>query len=174
MEKIDFYDRALISLKRQYSKDEVFAALIKKLKETEVEVGKLKAEIDFLENELQVDKEKKEINRLGRIEARKDEMYKTQLERCKKQQVEIKRLRNEKNDLIAKCYAIEQKYIKVCKEIDGINGLDQNVVNETKIVEINKEWLAGIIYKVTVTECCKIGPITNEKYCPECGKKIIR
>ena len=24
-----------------------------------------------------------------------------------------------------------------------------------------------------VTKCCKTGPITNEKYCPNCGKKII-
>jgi predicted nuclease with TOPRIM domain len=163
---MDFYDRTLISLKRQYSKDEVFAALIKKLKETEVEVGKLKAEIDYLENELQLDEEGKEVKRLGRIEARKDEMYKTQLERCKKQQKEIKKLRQERNDMIAKCYTLEQKYIKECKSIEG--------TNETRIIEIDREWLAGILYKVSVTECCKIGPITNEKYCPECGKKIIR
>lgn len=25
---------------------------------------------------------------------------------------------------------------------------------------------------VPVTSCCHIGPITNEKYCPECGAKI--
>jgi hypothetical protein len=27
---------------------------------------------------------------------------------------------------------------------------------------------------ITVTECCEIGPITRENYCPTCGKKIIR
>ena len=25
-----------------------------------------------------------------------------------------------------------------------------------------------------VTECCNIGPIVNENYCPKCGKMIIR
>jgi hypothetical protein len=43
---MDFYDRTLIRLKRQYSKDEVVAALIKKLSETEITVGILKDEID--------------------------------------------------------------------------------------------------------------------------------
>lgn len=27
---------------------------------------------------------------------------------------------------------------------------------------------------VTSTVCCGIGPITNENFCPNCGKKIIR
>ena len=27
---------------------------------------------------------------------------------------------------------------------------------------------------IKVTKCCKIGPITSEKYCPECGKRIIK
>lgn len=26
---------------------------------------------------------------------------------------------------------------------------------------------------IPVTDCCKVGPITNENYCPNCGKKII-
>lgn len=25
-----------------------------------------------------------------------------------------------------------------------------------------------------VTECCRFGPIVDENYCPECGKKIIK
>ena len=24
------------------------------------------------------------------------------------------------------------------------------------------------------TKCCGVGPITNEKFCPNCGRKIIR
>lgn len=27
---------------------------------------------------------------------------------------------------------------------------------------------------VSVTSCCKIGPITSENYCPNCGKKIVK
>lgn len=106
---MDFYDRTLISLKRQYSKDEVVAALIKKLTEAEIEVGKLKAEIDYLQNELQSDKEQKEIVRAGKIEARKDELYKMKVEECKKQRAEIKQLRHQRNDLIAKCFSLERK-----------------------------------------------------------------
>ena len=26
---------------------------------------------------------------------------------------------------------------------------------------------------IPLVDCCGIGPITNEKYCPECGKRII-
>lgn len=25
-----------------------------------------------------------------------------------------------------------------------------------------------------LTSCCKIGPITNENYCPGCGRKIVK
>ena len=106
---MDFYDRTLIRLKRQYSKDEVVAALIKKLSETEITVGILKDEIDYLKSELQSDKEQKEIVRAGKVEARKDELYKMKLEECKKQRAEIKQLRHQRNDLIAKCFSLERK-----------------------------------------------------------------
>jgi uncharacterized small protein (DUF1192 family) len=106
---MDFYDRTLIRLRRQYSKDEVVAALIKKLSETEINVGILKDEIDYLKSELQSDKEQKEIIRATKIEARKDELYKIQLERCRKQREEIKKLTAQRNDLIAKCFSLERK-----------------------------------------------------------------
>jgi hypothetical protein len=33
----------------------------------------------------------------------------------------------------------------------------------------------GFFDGIELTECCKVGPVTNkEKFCPECGKKIIR
>ena len=106
---MDFYDRTLIRLRRQYSKDEVVAALIKKLNETEITVEILKDEIDYLKSELQSDKEQKEIVRAGKIEARKDELYKMKVEECKKQRAEIKQLRHQRNDLIAKCFSLERK-----------------------------------------------------------------
>lgn len=107
--KQDFYDRTLIRLKRQYGKDEVVAALIKKLSEAETEIGKLSAEIDYLQNELQSNKEQKEINRMAKVEARKEELYRLKVEETRKQRAEIKQLRHLRNDLICKCSALEKK-----------------------------------------------------------------
>jgi hypothetical protein len=42
--------------------------------------------------------------------------------------------------------------------------------NVTNLV-IDNDPILGDTY---LTECCKRGPITDEKYCPYCGKKIIR
>jgi len=36
-------------------------------------------------------------------------------------------------------------------------------------------WKAEIGFSmIPVVNCCKIGPITNERYCPECGKRIVK
>ena len=32
----------------------------------------------------------------------------------------------------------------------------------------------GSFYEITTTKCCGIGPITNENFCPNCGRKIVR
>jgi hypothetical protein len=68
----------------------------------------LKAEVDHLQNVLQSDKEEKEIVKAGKIEARKDELYKLQLERCRKQRDKIKQLIHQRNDLIAKLCTLEK------------------------------------------------------------------
>lgn len=62
-------------------------------------------------------------------------------------------------------------------------GLDDELVNSsdvipnvsvslltTKIIR-EKNDLVGFI---DLVDCCKRGPITDEKYCPYCGKKIER
>lgn len=41
---------------------------------------------------------------------------------------------------------------------------------ETRIVDRPDE-LCGTI---SSTECCQVGPITTEKYCSDCGRKIVR
>lgn len=41
---------------------------------------------------------------------------------------------------------------------------------KTKIIKYYDDF-AGWIYG---TECCGVAPITNEKYCPNCGRKIIK
>jgi len=105
---MDYCERTLLKLRRQYDKDEVVSALYKKLSDQEIEIGKLKSEIDFLNSELQPDKERKEIIRISKIEARKNELYQMKVEEIKKQRKEIRQLRNQKNDLIAKCYNLEK------------------------------------------------------------------
>lgn len=58
-------------------------------------------------------------------------------------------------------FCIEDKEWKSFKDfIDTSMGDDS--------VELIKE------EEVEVTGCCKIGPITNENYCPNCGIKIKR
>lgn len=105
--KTDFIDRTLIYLKRQYDKDEVVSALYKKLSENEIEIGKLNSEIEHLKSELQIDKESKEINLLAKIEAKKEEYYMIKIKECKKYRKEIRQLRHQRNDLISKCYILE-------------------------------------------------------------------
>jgi hypothetical protein len=38
---------------------------------------------------------------------------------------------------------------------------------QCKRIENVDDWMT-----YDVTDCCGIGPITTEKYCPQCGKKI--
>ena len=106
---MDFFDRTLLTLKRHYSKDEVVAVLIKKLSEKEIEVGKLSAEVDYLQSKLQSNLDQKEINRAGKKMARKDELYKLKVEESINQIKEIKKLKQTRDALIAKCYALEKK-----------------------------------------------------------------
>ena len=41
----------------------------------------------------------------------------------------------------------------------------------TELIQIDESDFIG---GYDVTKCCKVGPVVNENYCPECGKKIIR
>lgn len=47
------------------------------------------------------------------------------------------------------------------------------VVETTKIIQIEDDYFGDSVI-LDATECCKVNPITNENYCPNCGKKIIR
>jgi hypothetical protein len=44
---------------------------------------------------------------------------------------------------------------------------------KTKIATV-KETMFDYAYDVEVTRCCGYGPVTDEKYCPNCGRKIIK
>jgi hypothetical protein len=41
--------------------------------------------------------------------------------------------------------------------------------NTTKLKTVNDGW-----NDINVTDCCEIGPIIDENYCPNCGKRIIK
>jgi len=109
MAKEDYIERSLIKLKRQYSKDDLVAAFLKQISEKDIEIGKLSAEVDYLQNELQSDKEQKKINMLAKVEARKEELYRIKVENNRKQREKIKQLRMLRNDLIAKNYINYEK-----------------------------------------------------------------
>ena len=49
-------------------------------------------------------------------------------------------------------------------------------LEEEKTTEliIEKEDYYGCLTNITKTKCCGIAPITNENFCPNCGRKIIR
>lgn len=49
-----FDDTILLKIKRQYSKDESFALVLKKLSEVQLENGKLKSELSELQDEIKV------------------------------------------------------------------------------------------------------------------------
>jgi len=71
-------NNTLISLKRTYSKDEYVAALLKQLSEKNIEIGKLKSEVQHLTNELGenfTSKQKRAIKQAAMIECYKEEAY---------------------------------------------------------------------------------------------------
>jgi len=62
------------------------------------------------------------------------------------------------------------KLIKKITALFGIGGVSGSLQHTTKIIRQEDYFMDYI----DVTECCKIGPITNENYCPKCGKQIIK
>lgn len=56
---MDFEEDILLKLRRQFGKDEYVALLNQELAESKIEVGTLKSEVAYLENELTILKKKK-------------------------------------------------------------------------------------------------------------------
>lgn len=44
----------------------------------------------------------------------------------------------------------------------------------TTTIRIDTDDFCGVTFDMPVTNCCGIGPIINENYCPNCGSKIIK
>lgn len=108
----DFFERTLLKLNRKYGKDELVLSLKKEIKEKNIEIGSLKAEIDFLTDELNSKKQEckleKEINRSTLIELRKEKQYQQILNENKGNQKTIKELRKEKAELIFRLIKMQE------------------------------------------------------------------
>jgi hypothetical protein len=107
---MSYDDNLLIKLKRQYSINETVSALSKKLKESEIENGKLNAEIAHLEHEAKPNPDTtKEIIRLARVEVRKEELYLFKLNENKKLRKENIRLVKYRAELIHELLMLKNK-----------------------------------------------------------------
>lgn len=91
-------NQVLLHLRRKYSKDETVAALSKKLSMAEVEIGKLKSEIDHLNDELL--KLNKQSDRDVKIEAKKSHLYQVKSKQLKAYKKEISNLRKRNSELV--------------------------------------------------------------------------
>ena len=64
------------------------------------------------------------------------------------------------------------------ENVELIEELESRIkeLEEEKTTEliIEKEDYYGCLTNITKTKCCGIAPITNENFCPNCGRKIIR
>lgn len=74
-------------------------------------------------------------------------------------------------------------YVTVIYDDDFIHIADEiiKLFTRTTTIEIKRMYIFGEYtddydngVDVPVTTCCSIGPITNEKYCSDCGAKIIK
>ncbi len=97
-----FYDNALLKLHRKYGKDELVLSLKKQISEKDIEIGKLKSEIDFLSAELSDKKEKKEIMRQANVKLKADELFLLKEKECKIHLKKIDELRKSNKELIMK------------------------------------------------------------------------
>lgn len=77
----DYIERTILQLRREYGKDELVAALIKQVSEREIEIGKLKAEIDEANDKVEkirakiILERKKKVDVAAETEIKKDELY---------------------------------------------------------------------------------------------------
>lgn len=119
-ENNDFIERTLIRLRREYSKDEVVSALSKQISEKDVEIGQLKSEIEHLNHLLRQKEDETALNREARKEAKKELLYKQQLNTIQALQNKNKDLIKVRDDLILRANSFEKqlkKYLK--KECNG-------------------------------------------------------
>ena len=60
------------------------------------------------------------------------------------------------------------------KRLSQLASRIKELENNTTELITEEEDYYGAMTNITKTKCCGIGPITNENFCPNCGRKIIR
>ncbi len=87
--------------------------------------------------------------------------------------MEFKRLEEKKTELeyYKKTDQISDNDLELLAEINQALQLKQTGVG-TCFLEDYEDHFFEVKYKQV--SCCKISPITNENYCPNCGKKILK
>lgn len=106
------FEKALIELKRRYSKDEYVAHLQKKISDTEIECGKLKSERDEFEYKYQVLKSQsslveinseklKDVNKNLRNAIKKTGLYQGLLIKYRNVRNELKKMRQTRDILMS-------------------------------------------------------------------------
>jgi hypothetical protein len=109
MKEINYEDRLLLRLRREYSKDEVVNAISIALSKKEQEVGELLSEIDFLKEEIESYKKDTDLKKEERKALKREDLYQNLLQQNKRVLAEVKRIRHEKSELVTRCYYAEQK-----------------------------------------------------------------
>jgi|AntRauTorckE6833_2_1112554.scaffolds.fasta_scaffold00056_32 hypothetical protein len=106
---MDYNDRVLISLRRQYSENETVAALSKKITDLEVENGKLISEIQHLEYQNKGVCENTKLSKRDKLEKKKEEAIPS-LKNTQKLRKENKSLKQQRSDLMYQVLMLKQKY----------------------------------------------------------------
>jgi len=102
---MDYTDRVLIKLRRQYSESETVAALSKRVADLKVENGKLLSEIHYLEHQ---EKEVK-LTKRDKLERLKKEAIPS-LKGTQKLRKENVSLKQQRSDLMYQVLMLKQKY----------------------------------------------------------------
>lgn len=99
-----YIERALIKLKREYGREELFSTLINQVREKDFRIGELTSEVDELKHEVGSAKTKceRKLNDKARKEVRKEELYQQLSEQRARLSQRVKNLKNQINTLIAK------------------------------------------------------------------------
>lgn len=117
-EQKDYFENILIKLKRKYSKDEVFSAIIKQNSDYEIQIGQLKSEVDYLNDKISKISKKNERNE--DIELLK-ENHKKELSKLKSD------LKNELNIEIQKEFKESKLRLENVEQKKTIKKLRQNI-----------------------------------------------
>jgi uncharacterized protein (DUF2164 family) len=113
--KNDYIGRTILKLRRKYSKDELVAALNKLLIEKDIEIGTLKAEIDFLTHKLNNEIDEKKVSYDAKVLAKADALREDVL-------MQNRKLREINNDYKNRINTLIAQNVSLQRRIESNNG----------------------------------------------------